>query len=70
MTISDLMRRTELVISSAENRYRITVQIAMRAKRRYYDETREDEDDPNMKPVVRAIHDVSEELMAPELVAD
>jgi DNA-directed RNA polymerase subunit omega len=68
--ITELMRRTELVIASAENRYRITVQVAMRAKRRYYDENREDDEDPAMKPVVQAIYEFSDEVLAPDFIAD
>jgi len=69
---NEMMRRTEAVITSAENRYRIAVQIAQRAKRRHFDETRErdEEEESRMKPVVRAIYEMSEELAAPGVIAD
>ncbi|WP_218082344.1 DNA-directed RNA polymerase subunit omega [Anthocerotibacter panamensis] len=66
----ELMKRTETVITSAENRYRITVQIAQRAKRSHYDPNREEEEDGRIKPVIRAIYEMSEELLEPEIIAD
>ncbi|WP_287127755.1 DNA-directed RNA polymerase subunit omega [Candidatus Cyanaurora vandensis] len=67
----ELMRRTETVITAAENRYRITVQIAQRAKRRHFEEsTRDEDEDGHIKPVVQAIYEMSEELLTPEILAD
>lgn len=66
----ELMRRTETVITAAENRYRITVQIAQRAKKRHFDENRDQDEDGHIKAVVRAIYEMSEELLAPEILAD
>ncbi len=64
---TELMYRAEELISTASNRYRITVQVANRAKRRRYEDF---EDDPMMKPVLRAIMEMSDELMQPEIISD
>ena len=64
----DVMQRAEELVSNASNRYKITVQVANRAKRRRYEDT--DIDDPMMKPVLRAIIEMSDELMQPEIISD
>ena len=63
------MYRSEELVSAASNRYRITVQVANRAKRRRYEEL-ENFDDPTMKPVIRAIIEMSDELTQPEIIGD
>ncbi|MDA0672533.1 MAG: DNA-directed RNA polymerase subunit omega [Cyanobacteria bacterium] len=64
-----LMRRTEDLVRAASNRYRITVQVANRAQRRRYEEF-EALDDPRMKPVLRAIIEMSDELTQPEILGE
>ncbi|NER82729.1 MAG: DNA-directed RNA polymerase subunit omega [Leptolyngbya sp. SIO1D8] len=64
-----VMRRTEDLISAASNRYRITVQVANRAQRRRFEEF-EAVDDPRMKPVLRAIIEMSDELTQPEIIGE
>jgi DNA-directed RNA polymerase subunit omega len=66
---SQIMYRSEELMSAASNRYRITVQIANRAKRRRYEEF-ENLEDPMMKPVIRAIIEMSDELTQPEIIGD
>jgi len=66
---SQLLRRADDLISAASNRYRITVQVANRAKRRRFDDF-EGMDDVNMKPVMRAIIEMSDELTQPEIIGD
>ncbi|HIK16036.1 MAG TPA: DNA-directed RNA polymerase subunit omega [Leptolyngbyaceae cyanobacterium M33_DOE_097] len=66
---SQLLRRADDLISAASNRYRITVQVANRAKRRRFDDF-EGMDDINMKPVMRAIIEMSDELTQPEIIGD
>ncbi|MGF1540752.1 MAG: DNA-directed RNA polymerase subunit omega [Pleurocapsa sp.] len=66
---SQIMYRSEELMSAASNRYRITVQIANRAKRRRYEEF-ENLEDPIMKPVIRAIIEMSDELTQPEIIGD
>jgi DNA-directed RNA polymerase subunit omega len=66
---SQLMRRAEELIGAASNRYRITVQVANRAKRRRFEEF-DSIDDPKMKPVIRAIIEMSDELTQPEIIGE
>ncbi|MBD2060353.1 DNA-directed RNA polymerase subunit omega [Oculatella sp. FACHB-28] len=64
-----LMRRAEDLIGAASNRYRITVQVASRAQRRRFEEF-DSLDDPKMKPVIRAIIEMSDELTQPEIIGE
>ncbi|MBD1835356.1 DNA-directed RNA polymerase subunit omega [Cyanobacteria bacterium FACHB-472] len=64
-----IMYRAEQLVSAASNRYRITVQVANRAKRRRYEDF-DNLDDPMMKPVMRAIIEMSDELTQPEIIGD
>ena len=64
-----LMRRTEDLVNAASNRYRITVQVANRAQRRRYEEF-ESMDENRMKPVLRAIIEMSDELTQPEIICE
>ncbi len=66
---TQLMRRADELISAASNRYRITVQVANRAKRRRFEDF-ESVDDPMMKPVMRAIIEMSDELTQPEIIGE
>ncbi len=66
---TQLMRRAEDLINAASNRYRITVQVASRAQRRRYEEF-DSLDDPKMKPVIRAIIEMSDELTQPEIIGE
>lgn len=68
-TQSQIMHRAEDLIMAASNRYRITVQVANRAKRRRY-EYFDNSDDTLMKPVLRAIIEMSDELTQPEIIGE
>lgn len=68
-TQSQIMHRAEDLISAASNRYRITVQVANRAKRRRYEDF-DSGDDMVMKPVLRAIIEMSDELTQPEIIGE
>ncbi len=61
--------RAEELVKAASNRYRITVQVASRAKKRHRYET-ENTDDPMLKPVLRAIIEMADELTQPELLGE
>lgn len=66
---SEINRLTETLMNGSSSRYQITVQVAKRAKRFRYD----DFDNPNpseVKPVVRAILEMSDEVTQPELIID
>ncbi|MGQ9872799.1 DNA-directed RNA polymerase subunit omega [Leptodesmis sp.] len=66
---AQLMRRADELISAASNRYRITVQVANRAKRRRFEDS-DNNDDSSMKPVMRAIIEMSDELTQPEIIGE
>ena len=66
---TEVLLRAEELVSAASNRYRITVQVANRAKRRRYEDF-DNVDDPMMKPVLRAILEMSDELTQPESIGD
>jgi DNA-directed RNA polymerase subunit omega len=68
-TQTQIMHRAEELIEAASNRYRITVQVANRAKRRRYEDF-DNVDDPMMKPVIRAIIEMSDELTQPEIIGE
>ena len=64
-----IVYRTQELLEAASNRYRITVQVAKRAKRRRYEEM-ESMEETTMKPTVRAIVEMSDELTQPEIISD
>lgn len=66
---SQIIRRVEELVSASSNRYRITVQVANRAKHRRYEDV-DDYDDHAMKPILRAIIEMSDELTQPEILSD
>jgi len=66
---SQVMRRADELIAAASNRYRITVQVANRAKRRRFEDF-DNNDDSSMKPVMRAIVEMSDELTQPEIIGE
>ena len=61
------MYRAASLISESSNRYKITVQVANRAKRRRYEEFDTGEES-SMKPVIRAIIEMSDELTQPDII--
>lgn len=63
------MHRAEDLMQAASNRYRITVQVAQRAKRRRYEDF-DSIEDPLMKPPIRAIIEMSDELTQPEIIGE
>ncbi|WP_448561123.1 DNA-directed RNA polymerase subunit omega [Trichothermofontia sp.] len=66
---SKIMYQAEQLINAASNRYRITVQVANRAKRRRYEDF-DSLDDPLLKPVIRAIIEMADELTQPEIIGE
>jgi DNA-directed RNA polymerase subunit omega len=68
ISTKELMQRVETLVDAASNRYRITVQVANRAKRRRYEDL--SDDDGGYKPVLRAIFEMSDELNEPEIIGD
>ncbi|MGK7946146.1 MAG: DNA-directed RNA polymerase subunit omega [Microcystaceae cyanobacterium] len=66
---SQITYRADELMQAASNRYRITVQVARRAKRRRYEEY-DSVDDPGMKPTIRAIIEMSDEVKSSEIISD
>ncbi|MDJ0532513.1 MAG: DNA-directed RNA polymerase subunit omega [Xenococcaceae cyanobacterium MO_207.B15] len=66
---SEVMFRADELMSNASNRYRITVQVANRAKRRRYEDI-DNFEDPLMKPPIRAIIEMSDELTQKDILGD
>lgn len=66
---SQIMSHADRLMNAASNRYRITVQVANRAKRRRYEDFEMNED-PMMKPVIRAVIEMSDEITQPEIIGD
>lgn len=65
---TQIIRRVEDLVAASSNRYRITVQVALRAKNRRYE--MDDYDDRAMKPILRAVIEMSDELTQPEILSD
>jgi DNA-directed RNA polymerase subunit omega len=66
---TDIVYRADKLMSAASNRYRIVVQVSRRAKRCRY-EDRDVMDTTMMKPVIRAILEMSDEFTEPEILRD
>ncbi len=67
---TQIMRRAEELVDASSNRYRITVQVANRAKKRRHRDNLEDFDDASMKSVLQAIIEMSDELTQPEIIGE
>jgi DNA-directed RNA polymerase subunit omega len=65
---TQIMYRSEELMQAASNRYKITVQVANRAKRRRYEGYFED--NYYMKPTILAIIEMSDELTQPEIIGE
>ena len=61
--------KTEELLELAKNRYRITIQVSNRAKRRKYEDI-DIIDDPINKPIVKAIIEMVDEITEPEILED
>ncbi|BAQ60736.1 DNA-directed RNA polymerase omega subunit [Geminocystis sp. NIES-3708] len=62
------MFRSDELMNAASNRYKITVAVAKRAKQRRKEDFENIEE--VMKPVLRAIIEMSDELTQPEIISD
>jgi DNA-directed RNA polymerase subunit omega len=65
---SQIMFRSDELMKAASNRYKITVAVAKRAKQRRKEDF--DNIEEVMKPVLRAIIEMSDELTQPEIISD
>lgn len=62
-----VLYKTEELLDAASNRYRMTVQVANKAKRKRYEDL-DILDDFKVKPVIRAILEIAEEISQPEIL--
>ncbi|MGF1601414.1 MAG: DNA-directed RNA polymerase subunit omega [Thermosynechococcaceae cyanobacterium] len=66
-----IMRRAEELIEASSNRYRITVQVANRAKKRRRRENLENyEESSGLKTVMQSIVEMADELTQPEIIGE
>lgn len=61
--------KTEELLDIANNRFYITIKVANRAKRRKYEDI-DIIEDPMVKPVIRAILEMVDEITQPEIIAE
>jgi len=61
--------KSEELLELAQNRYKITVQVANRAKRRKYEDIDIIDDHIN-KPIIKAIIEMVDEITEPEILQD
>nr|QCI04579.1 putative DNA-directed RNA polymerase subunit omega [Apoglossum ruscifolium] len=64
-----IIYKTEELLELSKNRYKITIQVANRAKRRKYEDI-DIIDDPINKPIIRAILEMVDEITEPEILSD
>jgi DNA-directed RNA polymerase subunit omega len=65
----EVLYKAEELLDAASNRYRITVQVANKAKRRRYEDL-DILEDFKVKPVIRAILEIADEITQPEIVSE
>ena len=65
----EILYKTEELLDAASNRYRITVQVANKAKRKRYEDI-DILDDFKVKPVIRAILEIAEEISQSEIITE
>nr|YP_009297018.1 DNA-directed RNA polymerase omega chain [Ceramium japonicum]AOM66361.1 DNA-directed RNA polymerase omega chain [Ceramium japonicum] len=61
--------KIEELLDAANNRYKVTIQVANRAKRRKYEDI-DIIDDTLNKPIIRAILEMVDEITQPEILSD
>jgi DNA-directed RNA polymerase subunit omega len=66
---NQILYKTEELLDAASNRYKITIQVANRAKRRRYEDI-DILDDLRIKPIIRAILEMVDEISQPEIISD
>nr|YP_009295372.1 putative DNA-directed RNA polymerase subunit omega [Dasya binghamiae]AOH77384.1 putative DNA-directed RNA polymerase subunit omega [Dasya binghamiae] len=64
-----IIYKTEELLELAQNRYKITIQVSNRAKRRKYEDI-DIIDDPINKPIIRAVLELVDEMTEPEILSD
>lgn len=69
INLKQITYKTEELLNLTNNRYKITVQVANRAKRRKYEDI-DIIDDPINKPIICAILEMVDEITQPEILSD
>lgn len=69
LNTNQVLYKTEELLDAASNRYKITIQVANRAKRRRYEDI-DVLDDLKIKPIIRAILEMVDEISQPEIISD
>ena len=64
---SQITYKTEKLLKISQNRYIITVQVAKRAKREKYEDI-DIVEDPFIKPIIRTILEMVDEIIQPEII--
>ena len=64
-----VIQKTEELLNLANNRYKMTIQVANRAKRRKYEDI-DIIDDSMHKPIMRAIVEMVDEIKQPEILSE
>lgn len=67
--LKSIIYKTEELLKLANNRYKITIQVANRAKRRKYEDI-DIIDDPLNKPIIKAILEMIDEIGQPSIIND
>lgn len=65
--LKSITYKTEELLEIVENRYKITIQVANKAKRRKYEDV-DIIDDPLNKPVIKAIIEMVDEITEPKIL--
>lgn len=61
--------KTETLLDAADNRFLITIKVANRAKRRKY-ESIDILEESSIKPIIRAILEMVDEITQPEIIGE
>lgn len=67
--LKSITYKTEELLEIVNNRYKITIQVANRAKRRKYEDI-DIIDDPLNKPIIKAIIEMVDEITEPEILEE
>ena len=67
--LHEITYKTEELLEASENRFKITIKVAERAKRRKYEDI-DIIEDPLVKPVIRAIIEMVDEITQPEIISE
>ena len=69
INLQNITYKTEELLEIVNNRYKITIQVANRAKRRKYEDI-DIIDDALNKPIIKAIIEMVDEIIEPEILED